>query len=71
MIFAEFTCAYCDEENEVAVDGESPSGTVMTEDCQVCCRPNLITIRWEEVPGTDPPESQPYLEARADGNLED
>ncbi len=39
-----FFCAYCGEENETQVD---PSGGVeqrYTEDCSVCCRPNVLHI---------------------------
>jgi hypothetical protein len=38
-----YDCAYCGQTNDLYVD---PSGGVRqqyVEDCQVCCRPNLIT----------------------------
>jgi hypothetical protein len=39
-----YLCAYCGEENDLFVD---MSGGVLqryVEDCQVCCRPNLLTV---------------------------
>ena len=42
-----FDCAFCGEENEVFVDEGLLSGgsrCQLTEDCAICCRPNLITI---------------------------
>lgn len=37
-------CAFCGEENEVFVDASAPGQQQFTEDCDVCCRPNLIDI---------------------------
>jgi len=42
-----YDCAFCGEENEVFVDGSGARTQRFTEDCQVCCRPNLLTIRIE------------------------
>lgn len=39
-----YLCAFCGEENDLFVD---ISGGVLqryVEDCQVCCRPNLLTV---------------------------
>lgn len=43
----EYDCAFCGESNEVFADGSGSRLQRFTEDCQVCCRPNLITIRIE------------------------
>jgi hypothetical protein len=43
-----FICAYCGEENDLFVDPEGGAHQVLTEDCMVCCRPNVLTIRIEE-----------------------
>ncbi len=40
---ADLTCPYCGEEIEVAVDC-SVRRQVYIEDCQVCCRPIVITL---------------------------
>ncbi len=40
---ADLTCPYCGEELEVAVDC-SVRRQVYVEDCQVCCRPIVITL---------------------------
>lgn len=39
-----FVCAFCGEENEVFVDRTVSKRQQFTEDCEVCCNPNLITI---------------------------
>jgi hypothetical protein len=38
-----YECAFCGEENEVLVDPSGGRRQTFTEDCAVCCRPNLIT----------------------------
>jgi hypothetical protein len=42
-----YWCAFCGEPNEVLVDGSGARQQRFTEDCEVCCRPNLITITIE------------------------
>jgi hypothetical protein len=39
-----YFCAFCGEENEVLVDASGDSHQRFTEDCEVCCRPNLLDI---------------------------
>lgn len=39
-----YDCAFCGEENEVLVDAGVGSRLSLTEDCRVCCRPNLLAI---------------------------
>lgn len=39
-----YECAFCGEENEVAVDASGARAQRYTEDCEVCCRPNLLSI---------------------------
>lgn len=43
--YSTFVCAYCGEENEVFVEPESGPVQTVTEDCSVCCRPNVLHIR--------------------------
>jgi hypothetical protein len=40
----EYACAFCGEENEVFPDRTGGRRQTFTEDCTVCCRPNLITL---------------------------
>ena len=40
----EYACAFCGEENEVVPDQTGGRRQTFTEDCTVCCRPNLITL---------------------------
>jgi hypothetical protein len=41
-----FQCAGCGEWNPATVDVSAGRRQSYVEDCQVCCRPNLITVRW-------------------------
>jgi hypothetical protein len=43
-----YECAFCGEENEVLVDPGGGRRQTFTEDCAVCCRPNLITLSIDE-----------------------
>jgi len=45
---AEFYCAYCGEENTTFVDLSTGSYQSYVEDCQVCCRPNILYIQVDE-----------------------
>jgi hypothetical protein len=42
--YGTFMCAYCGEENEVFVEPEAGPKQVLTEDCVICCRPNVLHI---------------------------
>jgi len=39
-----FLCASCFQENVIAVDPSAGTRQRFIEDCQVCCRPNALTI---------------------------
>jgi hypothetical protein len=43
-----YECAFCGEENELLVDVSGGRRQSFTEDCAVCCRPNLITLVVDE-----------------------
>jgi cysteine-rich CPXCG protein len=43
-----YDCAFCGEENDVFVDPGGGDRQTFTEDCAVCCRPNLITLVVDE-----------------------
>jgi ABC-type taurine transport system ATPase subunit len=43
-----YECAFCGEENETLVDVSGGRRQRFTEDCAVCCRPDLITLVVEE-----------------------
>jgi Cysteine-rich CPXCG len=43
-----YDCAFCGEENEVFVDVTAGRRQTFTEDCAVCCRPNLIVLTLDE-----------------------
>jgi len=43
-----YGCAFCGEENEVTVDPSAGRRQTFTEDCTVCCRPNLITLALDD-----------------------
>ena len=46
MYAAGFQCAGCGEWIETTVDESVGSKQQYVEDCQVCCQPNVLTIRW-------------------------
>ena len=39
-------CPHCGEENEIALDPGSGAAQEYVEDCQVCCRPWLMYVRY-------------------------
>ncbi len=43
-----FVCVYCLQVNEVVVDATGGLSQEYIEDCQVCCRPNKLTITIDE-----------------------
>ena len=40
------TCPYCGESVELVVD-DSAGDASYVEDCPVCCRPNVLTARYD------------------------
>jgi Cysteine-rich CPXCG len=44
---AGFQCAGCGEWNETSVDPSAGSRQNYVEDCQVCCKPNVLQIHWD------------------------
>lgn len=44
LINARFSCAFCGEPNLTTVDPSAGARQRYTEDCQVCCRPNLLHV---------------------------
>jgi hypothetical protein len=42
-----FQCAGCGEWNEITVDESAGQDQSYTEDCQVCCRPNVLHVEWD------------------------
>ncbi len=45
---ADYSCAYCGEANLTFVDLSAGTQQSYVEDCQVCCRPNILYIRVDE-----------------------
>ncbi len=48
---ASFQCAGCFEWIETSVDECAGSRQQYVEDCQVCCQPNLLSVRWDDKAG--------------------
>jgi hypothetical protein len=44
---AGFQCAGCGEWNETTVDEFAGRRQTYVEDCQVCCKPNLLHIEYD------------------------
>ncbi len=45
---AEYTCAYCGTANLTFVDLSAGWQQSYIEDCQICCRPNLLFINIDQ-----------------------
>jgi Cysteine-rich CPXCG len=45
---ADYICAFCGESNSTFVDISGGMQQSYTEDCQVCCRPNVLYVRVDE-----------------------
>jgi len=44
LIPISYQCAYCGEQNETLVDPTGGIRQQYTEDCTVCCRPNVLRV---------------------------
>jgi Cysteine-rich CPXCG len=44
---ASFQCAGCGESNETTVDESAGTRQSYIEDCQVCCKPNLLRVDYD------------------------
>jgi len=42
-----FQCAGCGQWNETRVDESAGSSQSYVEDCQICCKPNVLKISWD------------------------
>jgi hypothetical protein len=42
-----FQCAGCGEWNETSIDESAGSKQSYVEDCQTCCKPNLVKVWWD------------------------
>jgi len=47
LLPAGFQCAGCGEWNETVVDESGGARQFYVEDCQVCCKPNVLEISWD------------------------
>ena len=45
---AEYICAFCGESNTTFIDISAGMQQSYLEDCQVCCRPNILYVRIDE-----------------------
>ena len=43
-----FQCAGCGEWNEASIDPSAGRRQSYVEDCQVCCKPNLLSIFYDD-----------------------
>lgn len=51
MAEAAYQCAGCGQWNDTFVDESAGRIQQYVEDCQVCCKPNLLDVRWSEAEG--------------------
>jgi hypothetical protein len=54
----EYECAYCGEPNETLVDPSAGWKQLYVEDCTVCCRPNVLSVRVDPSTGLTTVESR-------------
>ena len=47
MTASGFQCAGCGEWNETLVDDSVGMRQSYVEDCQVCCKPNVLRVGWD------------------------
>jgi hypothetical protein len=47
LMDATFQCAGCGEWNQTTVDDSAGRRQSYIEDCQVCCKPNLLSIEYD------------------------
>lgn len=52
-------CPYCGAEVELTLDPGGGATQLYVEDCEVCCRPWQLTVRWD-------PSGAATVEARTD-----
>jgi hypothetical protein len=45
---ATFQCAGCGERNQTSVDESAGRRQSYVEDCQVCCKPNLLRVTYDK-----------------------
>ena len=43
-IESSFVCAYCFQTNHAIIDGSAGTHQEYIEDCEVCCRPNHLSV---------------------------
>jgi hypothetical protein len=43
-----FQCAGCGEWNQTSVDESAGRSQNYVEDCQICCKPNLLRVQWDQ-----------------------
>jgi hypothetical protein len=46
-VSAGFQCAGCGQWNQTSVDPSAGRRQQYVEDCQVCCKPNLLTLEYD------------------------
>lgn len=51
MAEAVYQCAGCGQWNETFVDESAGRAQQYVEDCQICCKPNLLDVRWSVAEG--------------------
>jgi hypothetical protein len=49
LVQAAFQCAGCGQWNQTAVDESAGPSQTYIEDCQVCCKPNLLRVRYDRL----------------------
>ncbi len=48
IVESRFQCASCGEWNATVVDESAGRRQVYVEDCQVCCKPNVLHVEYDK-----------------------
>lgn len=51
QVEANYQCAGCGEWIQTSVDESAGSKQSYVEDCQVCCKPNVLYVSWDQSAG--------------------
>lgn len=51
LVPASYHCAWCGEKNDIVVDPSQGKEQQLIEDCQICCRPNILHINRDPATG--------------------
>ena len=61
MESVQITCPFCWQGFDIEAPSYQSQAVVFTTDCEVCCRPMVVTFTWDEE------GDEPFVEVEAEG----